>query len=86
MALQHFVEPWPIFQFPVLCVVGMTPWTSDQPVERPLPTHRTTQAQNESTQTSMPPMGFEPTISAFERAKTVHALDRAAAVIGAYSG
>jgi hypothetical protein len=26
--------------------------------------------------------GFEPTISAFERAKTVHALDRAATVIG----
>jgi hypothetical protein len=25
----------------------------------------------------MPWMGFEPTISAFERAKTVHALDRA---------
>jgi hypothetical protein len=27
-------------------------------------------------------VGFEPTIPAFERAKTVHALDRAAAVIG----
>jgi hypothetical protein len=27
-------------------------------------------------------MGFEPTIPAFERAKTVHALDRAATVIG----
>jgi hypothetical protein len=27
-------------------------------------------------------MGFEPTIAVFERAKTVHALDRAAAVIG----
>jgi hypothetical protein len=30
----------------------------------------------------MPLVGLEPTISAFERAKTVHALDRAAAVIG----
>jgi hypothetical protein len=30
----------------------------------------------------MPRVGFEPTISAFERAKTVHALDRAAATIG----
>jgi hypothetical protein len=29
----------------------------------------------------MPRMGFEPTISVFERAKTVHALDRAATVI-----
>jgi hypothetical protein len=28
-------------------------------------------------------MAFEPTISAFERGKTVHALDRAATVIGA---
>jgi hypothetical protein len=29
----------------------------------------------------MPQVGFEPTISAFEREKTVHALDRATAVI-----
>jgi hypothetical protein len=49
----------------------------DQPVARPLPTHRTTQ-----TQTSMPSVGFEITISAFEQAETVHALERAATVIG----
>jgi hypothetical protein len=30
----------------------------------------------------MPRVGFEPKIPAFERAKTVHALDRAATVIG----
>jgi hypothetical protein len=30
----------------------------------------------------MPRVGFEQTITAFERAKTVHALDRAAIVIG----
>jgi hypothetical protein len=30
----------------------------------------------------MPRMGFEPTILVFEREKTVHALDRAAPVIG----
>jgi hypothetical protein len=30
----------------------------------------------------MSQMGFEPTILAFERAKTVHALDRAATVVG----
>jgi hypothetical protein len=30
----------------------------------------------------MPWVGLEPTISVFERAKTVHALDRAATVIG----
>jgi hypothetical protein len=29
----------------------------------------------------MPLVGFEPTIPAFERAKTIHALDRAADVI-----
>jgi hypothetical protein len=29
-------------------------------------------------------VGFEPTIPAFERAETVHALDRAATVIGVY--
>jgi hypothetical protein len=30
----------------------------------------------------MPQVGFEPTIPVFERAKTVHVLDRAATVIG----
>jgi hypothetical protein len=30
----------------------------------------------------MPQVGFEPTIPVFQRAKTVHALDRAAAAIG----
>jgi hypothetical protein len=30
----------------------------------------------------MPRVGLEPTIPAFERAKTVHALDRAATVVG----
>jgi hypothetical protein len=52
----------------------------DQPVTRPLPTHRTTQTQNKRTQTSMPLVAFKPTIPAFEGAKTVHASDRAATV------
>jgi hypothetical protein len=52
----------------------------DQPVPRPLPTHRTTQTQNKRTQTAMPRMGFETTIPVFERTKTVHALDGAATV------
>jgi hypothetical protein len=38
--------------------------------------------QNKGTLTSMPRKGFEPTIPVFERAKTVHDLDRAATVIG----
>jgi hypothetical protein len=54
----------------------------DQPVARPLPAHKTAQTHNKRTQTSMPRMGFEPTIPMFEREKTVHALDRAATLIG----
>jgi hypothetical protein len=30
----------------------------------------------------MPRVGFDPTIAVFKRAKTVHALDRAATVMG----
>jgi hypothetical protein len=41
-----------------------------------------TQTQNKHKQTSMPGVGLEPTIQAFERAKTFHASDRAATVIG----
>jgi hypothetical protein len=41
-----------------------------------------TYTQNKRTQTYMPEVGFEPTIPAFERAKRVHALARAATVIG----
>jgi hypothetical protein len=70
------------FSFLILYTVGMTPWSRDQPVARPLPTHRRTQTQNKRTQTSMPWVGFEPPIPAFERAKAFHALDRAATVIG----
>jgi hypothetical protein len=52
-----------------------------QSITRPLPTQRTTQTQNKNTQTSLPRMGFEPTTPVFERAKTVHALERAVTVI-----
>jgi hypothetical protein len=57
-------------------------FTQDHPVARPLPTHRTTQTQNKRTQTSMPGIGFELMNPVFEQAKTVHALDRAATVMG----
>jgi hypothetical protein len=69
------------FSFLILYTVGRTPWMGDQPVARPKSTHRTTQTQNKCRQTSMPWVGFESTIPAFEREKTVHALDRAAIVI-----
>jgi hypothetical protein len=45
MALQSFVAPWQLFQ----CLNPIhvrAPWTGNQPVTRPLPTHRTTQTHN----------------------------------------
>jgi hypothetical protein len=51
----------------------------NQPIARQLPTYRTTQSQNKRTQTSMRLVGLKPTTPVFERAKTVHALERAAA-------
>jgi hypothetical protein len=82
MALQPF-GPWPFFNFLILYTVGRTPLTGNQHVARPLPIHRTTQTQNKRIKTSMPRVGFDPTTLVLDRAKTVHALDGAAAVIGA---
>jgi hypothetical protein len=56
--------------------VGTTPWTVDQPVARLLPTLRINAHRHQCLDWR------EPTIPVFERAKTVHALDRAATVIG----
>jgi hypothetical protein len=72
------------FGFFIFYKVDRTPWTGDQSVARPLPVHRTTQTQNKRTQTSMPRVGFERTIPVFERAKTVHALDRVATGISLF--
>jgi hypothetical protein len=82
MALQLFVGPWPNFNVLSFYTVSSIPWTGDQPVARPVSAHITAQTQNKRTETSMPQMGLEPTIRVFERAKTVHALDSAATVIG----
>jgi hypothetical protein len=70
--------------FLIFYTVSKPSWTGDQHDARPLPTYRTTQTKNKRTQTSMPWVGLEPTTSEFERAKTIHALDRAATVIGTY--
>jgi hypothetical protein len=43
--------------------------------------HTEQHKQNKRTQTSIPWVGFESTITAFERAKTVHTLDRATSMI-----
>jgi hypothetical protein len=60
---------------------GGTPTTGDQPVVRSPPTQNNT--NTEQRHTPMPRVGFELTISVTEKAKTIHALERAAAVIGA---
>jgi hypothetical protein len=72
--------------------IGRTPWTSDQPAARPLPKYRRTQTQNNvrarthkhthTHQTSMPEVGFQPTITASAWAKSVHTLDRSATMTG----
>jgi hypothetical protein len=41
------------FNFLILYTVGRIPWTGDQPIAMPLPTHRTTQTQNKRTQISI---------------------------------
>jgi hypothetical protein len=67
MPLQPFVGPWPLYQFlKSFYTVGETPWPGDEPVVRPLSAHRTAQAQNKRTQTSMSWVWFEPKISVFE--------------------
>jgi hypothetical protein len=75
-----FLDLGRFFQFLILYTFGRTPWTGDQPVPRPLPTHKTTQIQNKRTQTTVTQVGLEPTIPVFKRVKTVHALDSAATV------
>jgi hypothetical protein len=46
--------------------------------------HRKTRARAHTHQTSMPELGFEPTITASELPRTVHALERSATVTGLY--
>jgi hypothetical protein len=79
---SHLLDLGKFFSFLIFYTVSRTPWAGEQPVVRPLPAHRTAQTQNKRRQTSMPQVGLELTIPLFEQAKTVHALDRAAAVIG----
>jgi hypothetical protein len=44
VALQPF-GPWLIFSFLTLYTVSRTPWTGDQPIARPLPTHDNTNTE-----------------------------------------
>jgi hypothetical protein len=70
------------FSFLNLYTPGRTPWMGDQPVTRPLATHRITQKQNTCIRISTPRVGYEPTITVFEQAKMLHGFDSAATVIG----
>jgi hypothetical protein len=57
---------------------GRTPWMGDKSSTYTQDnTHTHTHIQNKRTETSMPRVGFEITTPAFERMKTVYALDRA---------
>jgi hypothetical protein len=69
------------FSFLILYAVGRTPWTGDQPVARPIPTHRRTQTKTDIHALS----GIRTQIPVFLRPKTVHALYCAATVIGEFS-
>jgi hypothetical protein len=55
--IHSFIHQWlysrllgpGVFSFIIFFTQSRSPWTSDQPVARPLPTERTTQTQNKST-------------------------------------
>jgi hypothetical protein len=72
------------FSFLILHTTARTPRTGDQPVTRPLPTHRTTQTQ---THTDIHASSENRTLDpSFDRARTVFALDRTPTVTGKETG
>jgi hypothetical protein len=76
VALQSYVGLCPLFSFLMFYTVGKTPWTGDQRVARPLPTHTGQHKQIKRTQTSMPQVGFEATIPVFESATVIGSFTR----------
>jgi hypothetical protein len=78
MALQPSVGPWPLLHFRNYFYTAGLGRVISPSQGRYLQTGQ----HKQHTQTSMPRVRFEPMIPAFERAKTVEALDRAATVIG----
>jgi hypothetical protein len=75
MALRSFLLDWgSFFSCLIFYRVGWIPWTGHQPVAR--------HTQDSTNRTSMPQVGLEPRIPVFERAKTIDASDRVAAVVG----
>jgi hypothetical protein len=79
--------PGLFFRFVFFWTVGRTASTSDQLVARPPPKHRTTQTQNKRIYTPNihALSGIRTHDPSVDRAKTFHALDRAATVIGWYN-
>jgi hypothetical protein len=73
--------PWPLFQFLNPYIVGRTPWTGDHPVTRQLHTEQRKHRINAHTDIRAS-SGIRIHDSSVRAVKTVHALDRAAAVIG----
>jgi hypothetical protein len=81
MTAQPSVGPWPLFQF-LDRIHSLQASLDGGSTRRKAATYtQSNTTQNKCTQTSMPRVRFETTIPVFERAKTVHALDRAATVI-----
>jgi hypothetical protein len=82
MNVQPFVGPWPLFEFHNLftqSVEHLGRWISSSQGRY---LHTGQHRHRINTHISMPQVGFEPRILVFERTKTVHALDRAATVMG----
>jgi hypothetical protein len=71
------------FSFFILYTAERTLWKVDQPVARPLPTHRRTHTQNKRTQYRHPCLEWDSNPrSVFGRTKTAHVSDRAATLNG----
>jgi hypothetical protein len=66
MALHPFFGPGRFFTFVILHTVGRTPWTGDQTVARPLPTHRTAKIQNIQNNASSGIRTHDPSVGAGE--------------------
>jgi hypothetical protein len=79
MALQPFVGPWPLFRF-YNRIQSRLDSLDRGWARRKVATY----TQTIRKQTFMPWVGFQSTIPAFERAKIIHALDRAANVVVSY--
>jgi hypothetical protein len=82
VALQPFVRPWPFFSSVILYTESVGLLGRGISPSQGLCLHTGQHKHNKRTYTSVCGVGFKPTTPVFERAKTVHALDRAATVMG----